>query len=174
MNRAVYIFGSILGVLLSINLVYTVHLCYTNPDFKPNMTLGYLVILVMLSMVFFAIKNHRDKQLNGTISLGRAFKTGALTAVVGSTIYVIVWLVTYYLFVPDFMDKYAEHELRNAISSGMSLPEIAKLKQQTETYKELYKSPFWVIVLTYLEILPLGLIVAFISALVLKRKTVSN
>jgi hypothetical protein len=171
MKRVALIWGSILGVLLSINLIYTVYLCYNDPNFKPNMVLGYLVILVMLSMVFFGIKNYRDKQLNGIISLGQAFKTGALIALVGATIYVIVWLVTYYLYVPDFMDKYAQHELRNAISSGMPLIKIAKIKQATETYKELYKNPFWVVVLTYLEVLPLGLVVAFISALVLRRKS---
>ena len=171
MKRTVLIWGSILGVLLSINLVYMVHLCYTDPDFKPNMILGYLVILVMLSTVFFGVKIYRDKQLKGIISLGQALKVGALIAFVGATIYVIVWLVTYYVYFPDFMDKYALQEMKNAINSGASLKEIAKLKQDTETYKELYKSPILVVVFTYLEVLPLGLIVALISALVLKRKS---
>ena len=170
MKRAALIWGSILGVLLSINLVYMVQLCYTDPDFKPNMVLGYLVILAMLSTVFFSIKSYRDKELKGVISLGLAFKAGALTAFVGATIYVIVWLFIYYLYVPDFMDKYAAHELRNAISDGDSATEIAKLKQDTQTYKELYKSPILVVVFTYLEVLPLGLVVAFISAFILKRK----
>jgi hypothetical protein len=170
MKRAVLIFGSLLGLLLSINLVCMVYLCYTEPDFMPSMWLGYLVILVMLSTVFFGIKNYRDKQLNGIISLGQAFKTGALIALVGATIYVIVWLFMYYLYVPDFMDKFSAKEIKNAISNGASAAEIAKIKADTQTYKDLYKSPFWVVVLTYLEVLPLGLVVAFISALVLKKK----
>lgn len=174
MKRVVLIFGSILGVLLSINLVITVYLCYTDPDFIPSMVLGYALILLMLSTVFFGIKNYRDKQLSGIISLGQAFKTGALITLVGATIYVIVWLFMYYLYVPDFMDKFSAKEIKNAISNGKSAAEIAKIKADTETYKDLYKSPFWVVVLTYLEILPLGLIVAFISALILKRKTASN
>ena len=85
MKRAVLIYGSILGVLLSINLICMVYLCYAEPDFMPSMWLGYLVILVMLSTVFFGIKSYRDKQLNGIISLGRAFKTGAFIAFVGAT-----------------------------------------------------------------------------------------
>ena len=174
MKRAVLIWGLILGVLLSINLVIMVYLCYTEPDFMPSMVLGYLLILVMLSTVFFGMKNYRDKHLNGIISLGQAFKTGALIAFVGATIYVIVWLFMYYLYVPDFMDKFSAKELKNAISDGASATEIAKIKADTQTYKELYKSPFWVVILTYLEILPLGLVVAFISALILKRKAVSN
>lgn len=174
MKRTVLVWGALLGVLFSINLVYMVHLCYTDPNFKPNMYLGLGVMLVMLSTLFFGVKNYRDKQLNGIILFGRALKTGALIALLASTIYVIVWLITYYGYVPDFMDKYAEHELRNAINSGVPLPELAKIKKETDNYKELYKSPFWVVVLTYIEVLPLSLIVALISALVLKRKPISN
>jgi hypothetical protein len=174
MKRIVLIYGSILGLLLSINLVYMVYQCYTNPDFQPNMVLGFAVILVMLSLVPFGIKSYRNNQLNGTISLGKAFSTGALIALVGSTIYVIVWLVAYYVYVPDFMDKYSVHELRNAIKNGASLQDIARIKKESDNYKELYKSPFWVVVLTYIEVLPLGLAVAFVSSIALRRKAINK
>ncbi len=174
MKRVVLIYGSILGLLLSINLVYMVYQCYTNPDFQPNMILGFAVMLVMFSLVPFGIRSYRNNQLHGAISIGKAFSTGALIALVGSTIYVIVWLIAYYVYVPDFMDKYAVQELRNAIKSGASLQELAKIKKDTENYKELYKSPVWVVILTYIEVLPLGLAVAFISSVALRRKAVSK
>lgn len=171
MKRNVLIFGSLVGVLLSINMIYMVYQCYNDPNYNHSIPLAFAIMLVLLSPVFFGIKNYRDKQLNGIISLGRAFKLGSLIVLVAATMYVITWLFAYYLFVPDFMDKYALQELKNAISSGASLKEIAKIKQDTETYKELYKSPILVVVFTYLEVLPLGLVVAFISALILKRKS---
>jgi len=171
MKRIVLIYGSILGLLLSINLVCMVYLCYTDPDFQPNMILGFAVMLAMFSLVPFGIKSYRNNELHGAISIGKAFSTGALIAFVGSTIYVIVWLIAYYVYVPDFMDKYTMQELSNAIKSGASLQDIARIKKETDNYKELYKSPIWVVILTYIEVLPLGLVVAFISALVLKRKS---
>ncbi len=173
MKRIVLIYGSILGLLLSINLVYTVFLCYKDPDFQPNIILGFAVILVMLSMVPFGIKSYR-KQLNGVISIGKAFSTGALIALIASTIYVIVWLIAYYKYVPDFMDKYAMRELSNAIKRGASLQEVARIQKETDSYKELYKSPVWVVILTYIEVLPLGLAIAFISSVALRRKAVSK
>ena len=42
-------------------------------------------------------------------------------------------------------------------------------------YKEMYKNPLYVIVLTYAEILiPIGLLVPIISALILKRTQVKS
>jgi len=38
----------------------------------------------------------------------------------------------------------------------------------------LFKNPFFTAIMTYAEILPVGLVVALISALILKRKGVKN
>ena len=53
----------------------------------------------------------------------------------------------------------------------MTAAEIKAKMDEIEMYKELYKNPFWVIVLTYAEILlPIGLLVPIISALILMKK----
>ncbi len=62
MKRNVLIFGLVLGILLCINMVYAVNLCYTNPEMEPNDILGYAVMVVIFSITFFvseitAIKN---------------------------------------------------------------------------------------------------------------------
>jgi len=41
MKKNILIFGLILGIILYVNMVYMVNLCYTNPDFKSNEILGY-------------------------------------------------------------------------------------------------------------------------------------
>ena len=174
MKRNVLIFGSLIGVLLSINMVYMVYQCYTDPNYNHNIVLAYAIMLVLLSPVYFGIKNYRDKQLNSIISLGGAFKCGALIVLLGATIYVITWLFAYYIFVPDFMDKYTMQELKRMVSSGAPIAEISRTQKEMESYKEMYKNPFWVIVMTYIEVLPLGLLVAFISALALKQKSISK
>ena len=74
-------------------------------------------------------------------------------------------LFYYYLFVPDFLDKYIPHVLKGVAASDLP----AKTKEM-ENFKNMYKSPFFVILITYSEVLPVGLIVAFISALILKKK----
>lgn len=168
MKRNVLIFGLVLGTILCVNMIYMVNLCYTNPEFESNNIVGYAAMVVVFSMTFFGIRNYRNKQLNGVISFGKAFPTGALIALVGSTMYVGVWLFYYYLFVPDFLDHYIPHVLKEAAQNGASA--LATKTKEMENFKEMYKNPFFVILITYSEVLPVGLIVALISALILKKK----
>jgi hypothetical protein len=170
MKRNVWIFGLILGTILTGNMVYMVNMIYSNQNLETNDVVGYAAMVVVFSMTFFGIRNYRNKELNGVISLGKAFKTGALIALVGSTMYVVVWLFYYYLFVPDFIDQYSMCELNKATRHGATASEIADKNQQLAQLREMYKSPFFIVLITYIEVLPVGLVVAFISALILKRK----
>ena len=165
MKKNVWIFGLVLGTILCVNMIYVVHLCYTDYDFKSNDLVGYASQVVILSLIFFGIRNYRNKELGGNISFGKAFKTGALMLLVASTLYVLVWLFYYYLFVPDFMDKYTYHVLKEAEPAELA----AKTKEMKE-FQEMYKNPLFVILITYAEIVPVGLIVTLISSLILKKE----
>ena len=121
-------------------------------------------MVVIFSLIFFGVRNYRNKRPGGFISFGKASKTGLLIALVASTIYVGVWLFYYYLFVPDFLDKYISHVLRECSPANLD----AKTKEM-ENYKEMYKNPLFVILITYSEVLPVGMIVALVSALILKK-----
>jgi len=68
------------------------------------------------------------------------------------------------------MTKYTAHIIAQAKSSGASLAEINQQKEKMATYTEMYKNPLMIIVLTYFEILPVGVVIALIAALILKRK----
>lgn len=168
MKRNVLIFGVVLGTILCVNMIYMVHLCYTNPDFKSNDIVGYASMVVIFSLIFVGIRNYRNRQTGGLISVGKAFKTGLLIALTGSTIYVIVWLFYYYLFVPDYLDLYIPHVLKEAAQNGAT--ELAAKTKEMMNFKEMYKKPLFVILITYSEVLPVGIIVAFISSLILKKK----
>lgn len=133
------------------------------------MVVGYTVMILAFSLIFVGIKNFRDKYNNGLVSFGSAFKIGAYITLVASTMYVVAWLFEYYLFIPDFMDVYSEHVINQAKTSGASLSEISSKTEEMAGYKEMYRNPFFVVLLTYTEVLPIGLVVSAISALILKK-----
>jgi hypothetical protein len=68
------------------------------------------------------------------------------------------------------MDKYCTHVLKETKASGASQIEIDKKTTEMASFKELYKNPLFVVLITYIEILPIGLIISLIGALILKRK----
>jgi amino acid transporter len=170
MKRTILIYGLILGTILSINMFFVVRLFYTSPDFESNDFVGYSAMVLVFSLVFFGVRNYRNKQLDGVISFGKALKTGIIITLIASTLYVIVWLFYYYLFVPDFIDKFVPHVLKETARKGATPTELAETAKQMEQYREMYKSPFFVVLLTYAEVVPVGLVVALISSFILKRK----
>jgi amino acid transporter len=168
MKRNVLIFGLVLGAILCANMFYMVNLCYTNPDFKSNDVLGYAAMVVVFSLIYFGVRNYRNTQLEGVITFGKAFKAGILIALVASAMYVVVWLFYYYLFVPDYLDKYIPHVLKETAEKDPS--KLADQTKEMQNFKEMYKNPLFVVLTTFAEVFPVGLVVALISAFILKRK----
>lgn len=165
MKKNVLAFSLILGAILSVNMVVMVSVLCNNPDFKGNEVLGYATQVLIFSLVFFGVRNYRNKQLGGFISFWKALKTGALIAFIASTLYVITWLFYYYQFVPDFMDIYTQHVLKQTPAADLA----AKTAEMAD-FKEMYKNPLFVVLITYFEVLPVGLAVALVSAFILKKK----
>lgn len=170
MKRTLIVFGLILGFIITAFMVYSTAMCYTNPDFKSNDVVGYAGLLLAFSLIFVAIRNFRDKHNNRTITFGKAFKIGLYITLIASTMYVGVWIIDYYLFIPDFMDKYIAHVLKEAKAAGADQVELGKKTTEMANFKEMYKNPLFVVLISYLEVIPIGLVVSVISALILKRK----
>ena len=139
--------------------------------FKHGMIYGYTLMLLAFSLIFVATRIVRDKQNGGVISFGQAFKIGFYITLIASTVYVGVWLIDYYAFNPDFAEKYSAQMLDQMKASGASEQEIAKETARMASFAQMYKNPLFVILLTYVEILPPGLLISLISAWILRRKT---
>lgn len=171
MKKTILTNGLIAGFIVTAMMVVSTILCYDDPNFQGSMVLGYLGMLLAFSFVFVGIKNYRDKFNSGLISFGKAFKIGLLITLIASTFYVAVWLVEYYFFIPDFMEKYTAHVLKQVAESGASAAEIKAQTATMENYKEWYKNPLLIILMTYAEVLPIGLVITLIAALILKRNS---
>ena len=101
----------------------------------------------------------------------KALKLALGITLIASTIYVAVWLVEFYVFIPDFMDKYTAAHLQQVKSSGLSPADLQKQVADMERMRDVYDhNPLVVVLYTYLEIVPVGLIISLLTALLLKRK----
>ena len=164
MNNIIIKNGIFGGLVVSAVMAYVTYSMKTNPDMEPNMVIGFGSMIVAFAFIVFGILQQR-KANNEIISFGAAFKTGFLIALITSTIYVLVWLVIYYNFFPDFIERYGEIMVKNTPAE-----DLAAKQEELEWMKSVYKSPLGIIGMTYVEIFPLGIVVALLSAAILKKK----
>jgi hypothetical protein len=175
MKKNILIYGLIAGILVSTFMLVSMNYasyCEGNVDYSTSMLIGYASMLIAFSLVFVGIRNYRDKYNGGVISFGKAFKVGIMIVLIASTMYVVAWMIDYFFFMPDFADKLCTKMLAELKAGGASQEKIAKETKEMAGFVKNYKNPLFVALMTYVEILPVGLVVTLISSLILKRKTV--
>jgi hypothetical protein len=133
---------------------------------------GYLVMIVALSMIFLAIRDYRNKRLGGVIKFLPAFGLGLLVAVVAGLAYVVGWEI--YLAATNyvFMDNYVAQMIEVKRATGMSGAALDAYVAQMEQMRVSYANPLFRLPMTFVEIFPVGLIIALISAAILRNPKV--
>lgn len=164
MNKIILKNGLFGSIIVSALLVFVTMYMRANPEKEVSMLIGFTVMTLAFFFLFWGIKQQREAN-NGLISFGKAFMTGFWISLIISTIYVLVWLIILYNFFPNFAEHYTNMAIQKA-----SPDEVAKVTEEMNSFKEMYKNPIMVILFTYIEILPLGIVISFISALILKKK----
>ncbi len=169
MKRIVLTYGIIGGVIVSGMMWLT--LGSGEHDFDNGMWIGYTTMVIALSTIFFAVKGYRDKHQNGSITFGKAFLMGLYITLVVSTLYVASWMVLSATSEQDFMTEYYEHEKAKLESSTMPAAEVEAQLREMREFGEMYNSnPAMKIGFTYMEILPVGLLISLLCAAILKRR----
>jgi hypothetical protein len=134
---------------------------------------GYTTMVLASLLIFFGIRSYRE-QVGGTVSFGRAFAVGALITAISSVCYVATWEVIYFKLTPGFMEKYQAHMIEKAKADRLSQEAIDKKLAEMKKFAELYKNPFINSAITFLEPLPVGLIMTLVSAGILSRRRRRN
>lgn len=174
MKKTILVFGAISGVIIStfMGISMAIMGCSGGEPGNGSMIMGFTAMAVAFSFVFVGIKNYRDKENAGLITFGKAFQIGFLISLIASTLYVLTWAVEFHFFMPDFMDKYSAMQAKEVTESGITGDALTQALQKIQDDNHSYKTnPFFFTVYTYMEILPVGIIITLLSALILKRKT---
>jgi hypothetical protein len=173
MKKTVLTFGLIAGVMLSVlmggslliaNRIGSVH----------SMLLGYTIMVASFLLIYFGIRSYRDNQLAGQISFARAFSCGILIALITCVCYVAMWEILYFNFMPHFMDSYFAAQIQKIQSSSLDPATIAAQVAAIRRSQQLYQNPIVNIAYTFMEPLPVGLLITLLSAAVLRRKVQPN
>jgi hypothetical protein len=130
---------------------------------------GYTIMLVALSTIFLAVRDYRNNTLGGVIKFLPALGLGLSIAFVAGLAYVIGWEIYLYATRYTFADHYAAAIIEHARQAGTSAEAAAA---EAESFKEMYANPLVRAPMTFLEIFPVGVLIALISAAVLRNPRV--
>jgi hypothetical protein len=170
MKKIVLTYGVISGLVMSALLVATIPFMRQSGHGAVGMVVGYTIMLASLLLVYFGVRTYREQHGGGCITFGRAFSVGLLIALICCVFYVLTWEIIFYGFMPDFMDQYGAAMIKQAEASGVTgaalQAKIATVHQQVA----MYKKPFWNCVMTFMEPLPVALVMALVSAALLRKK----
>lgn len=175
MKKVVLVFGSISGIiaggLLMISAFYML-----SGKMEGSMVWGFTSHFIALIPLFFGIKAYRDKYKGGNIKFLNGFGVGMLISLLASAIYAIGWELSLALngiTGQEFMAFMAESEAKVMARGGATAAEIAAMKAETNGFGQgAYSNPAIRFLVTMSEMLPVGVIVSLVSALVLKKKEV--
>jgi len=171
MRNIVLKFGLISGALLSAMMALTIPF-QDVIGFDYGMIVGYTTMVLAFLLIYFGVRTYRDTAGGGSVTFGRAVKVGALIALISSSCYVATWQVMYFNFMPDFTAKISEQTLAKARAAGENEAAISRKRKEMEEFAVMYQNPAINAAITFLEPLPVALIITLVSAGLLSRRTI--
>ena len=131
---------------------------------------GYTGIALSALLVFFGIRSYRDNVGDGRITFGRGLAVGCLITLIMSVFYVATWELVYFKLAPELGDKMFASHVERVRASGAPEHEVLEAMRQAQSFKKLYDNPLANAAITFIEPLPVGLLVTAVSALILRRR----
>lgn len=169
MKKIVLTFGLIAGAILTGTFLLTLPF-HDAIGFDRAMVIGYTSMVLAFLLIFFGVRSYRDNVGGGAVRFGRALAVGVLIGVVGSACYVATWEFIYFGLHSDYIEKYQAHMLEKAHARGDSPEVIARQQVEMEKFAKMYDNPAINAAMTFMEPMPVALIVALVSAGVLSRR----
>jgi hypothetical protein len=167
--RIVLLYGLVAGLIVAVPMV-TLMVTLTAQTAPQNGAFyGYLTMIFALTAVFLGVKHYRDRVLGGAVRFFPALLVGLAISVVASVIYAIGWEVSLALSGFDFPGAYTKEMVDAARSRGASADEIEQVAAQGAAFARMYANPLYRLPLTFVEIFPIGVVIAVISAALLRN-----
>lgn len=169
MGRIIAVYGAIAGVIVAIGMF--INVSFIADYGAMGMVAGYLSMLVALIFVFVGVKRYRDVHLGGVITFWKAVGVGLGIGLVASLFYILGWELYMWRTGGTFIAEYAANNIEIMRADGKSATEIAQFSTEMEAFGKQYENPIFRMALTLTEILPVALLVSFVSAALLRKSS---
>jgi len=133
-----------------------------------NNTIASIIqMVVYVVAIVLAIKEHREEDLGGYISFGRAFTVGILTTLVLAIINAI-WTYIFMSFIaPDMVDMIMDAQMQAMSEQGMDEDAIEQAIEMSKGFM----SPGMISVMSIFGSLFMGAIISLITSAIMKKNS---
>jgi hypothetical protein len=146
------VYGLIAGTIIILTMIAGFELAGRD-SFVRTLWYGYLLMLVVLTFIFVGVKRYRDIECGGVVRFGRALRVGLGMAAFAGLAYVVIFEI--YLAATD--DRLLQDMIAASPQAGRA------------NLASMLLDPWRRIPLVFIEIFPVGLVVAFVSAALLRN-----
>ena len=169
MKKNVWKYGLLSGLALAIPMAFAVPLEH-RIGASWSMVFGYTIMVLSFLMIFTGVKHYRDTECGGTITFGRAFAAGTLMMLISCACYVAMWEGLVATVEKNFAHDYAASMVRHAQKSGLQGPALDAKIAAAHDFEVMYSNPLYRMAMTLLEPLPVDIVMALVTAGILRRK----
>jgi hypothetical protein len=169
LTKTVLLFGLISGAAHLAMTAATIPYIYSH-NFTMSDVLGYSSIVVSALILFFGIRSYRQRTADGRMTFGRGFLVGLLITLVFCACHVVIFEIIYFKVLPDFGARWAECEVAHARAKGGSPQDVAAAEKNAQTFKKLFDDPTTNALVNFATTFPIGLVLAGVSAAILRKR----
>jgi len=167
--KTAFFYGAPAGLLI-IGMMMTSYTLFGMKSGAGSMAVGFLLMLIFMSLIFFGVKRFRDHEQGGVIKFSKALGLALATAIFTGLVYMLVWEIYVSFFSGQkFMVEYTDMLIEKKAASGITGDALATFVEKTEKMKADYSRRIYRMPMTFLENFSMGFIVAIVSALVLHK-----
>lgn len=168
MVRTILIWGLVGGVIVA-GLMQLSMLVIGDHQNPMAMWLGYLSMLIALSTIGLGIKQYRDQTGGGVITFWRGLVIGLGIAVIAAVLYAAAWEAYLAISGKDFIGEYNAAMIAKAEAEHVSAEKLAAVRAQAAQFQAIYDNPLLRFPMTMVEMLPVGVVVALVSAVLFRN-----
>ena len=161
MKKLVFRYGNLANIILIITGTLPWLIAGFSMPYRIAELVGYVSMLLALSMVYFGMRKYRDQENNGQLQFKQGLKVGLLITLFPSVIIAICTIILI-LFLGDEFMNYALEYYKTTVSAA----EYAEIEAQVNN--PIMQNPLFQGLVMFVTVFLLGFIVSLVSAFMLR------
>jgi hypothetical protein len=173
MRNLVLKYGGLIAAILTV--VMLVPLAFQSTDeMIANMELGeivgYATMIVAMGLVYFALREHRNRNLGGVMGFRTGFLTGLAVSAVAALLFGAATALLYAWLGPDRTHEFMQAYVIHSLGPSATPDDVSAALAAYESQRGLWGNPLFQGFVMVATVFPIGLVVSLVSAAALRAR----